>query len=66
MELSIDIWRYISKWLPDYGRYHLMTTNTEMMKLDLSFDESHDYKKIYVSKFFHNFIIISRILTQMI
>lgn len=51
----LDIYKYLSQWLEDTDRFHLMITSKEMIKLDLTFDQQHNYNDIYLSSFYHNF-----------
>src|SRR5690606_23756396 len=51
----LDIYKYLSQWLEDADRFYLMITSKEMINLDLTFDQQHDYHEIYMSHFYHNF-----------
>lgn len=55
MDISKDVWKYISQWLSDIERFYLMIICKEMIKINLLFDEQHDHFDIFESKFYHNF-----------
>ena len=46
--IPMDIWRYISQWLSDIQRFHLMITSKEMMELNLLFDEEHLHFRVKI------------------
>ena len=57
--MMFDTWRYLGQFLKDVKRFHLMITSKEMMKLDLTFDEEHEFMQMFESSFYDNFTTIS-------
>lgn len=51
----IDVYRYLSQYLNDEDRFHLMITSKDMATLDLTFNQEHPHIKIFKSSFYHNF-----------
>jgi len=66
MEFPTDIWKYLAQWLNDVNRFHLMVTNKEMMKLDLTFNQRYNFHNIFGLSFYNNFTNIHIAETIMI
>jgi len=54
--MNLDTWKYSSQWLEsDRDRFFLMISCRDLMTLNLMFYETHKYKQINKSQWYHNF-----------